>query len=192
MYRFVTLCLAVCFFVTLGSVCVAEDAAATAGKPGVVAGSVVSASATVEAVNAATREVTLKGKNDRVIVVECGPEVKNFDQIKVGDVVNVDYGESVALFVKAPEGELANTQTEMVKGAPVGAQPAGIGVRVTELQASVEEIDYATRSITLKGAGGRVLSFVVGDEVKRFNEIKKGDHVVARLTQAVAVSVTKP
>jgi hypothetical protein len=44
----------------------------------------------------------------------------------------------------------------------------------------------------LKGPAGNVRTYQVGSEVKRLNEIKKGDQVVLRVTQAVALSVGNP
>jgi hypothetical protein len=161
-------------------------------KPGFVVGSLVSAKATVEAINAETREVTLKNEAGNTMVLVCGPEVQNFAQIKVGDVVNAEYGEAAVIVVKEAEGTPANTQTGAVERAPLGEKPAAKAVKVTELQATVEEINYETRYVSLKGAEGRSLNFIASDEVKRLNEIKKGDQVVVRITQALAVSVTTP
>jgi Cu/Ag efflux protein CusF len=56
----------------------------------------------------------------------------------------------------------------------------------------VEDIDYRSRRVTLKTPQGDTMSLKVGDQVKRLNEIKKGDEVVVRYTQAVAISVHTP
>jgi len=45
---------------------------------------------TVVAIDPATRTVTLKNKRARVVVVEVGEEARNFDQIKIGDVVTTE------------------------------------------------------------------------------------------------------
>src|SRR5262249_46665939 len=59
-------------------------------EPGVPGGTVVETydlTATVTEVDASTRKVTLVAKNGKKATVKCGPEVINFDQIRVGDVV---------------------------------------------------------------------------------------------------------
>jgi Cu/Ag efflux protein CusF len=60
------------------------------------------------------------------------------------------------------------------------------------MTARVEDIDYQSRMVTLKMPQGDTMSLKVGDQVKRLNDIKKGDEVVVRYTQAVAISVHTP
>ena len=57
---------------------------------------------------------------------------------------------------------------------------------------NVESIDTNNRTIALKGPAGNVRTYKVGPDVKRLNEVKKGDQVVLRVTQAVALSVGNP
>ena len=79
-----------------------------ASEPGkAVAVSVVEATATVVAINTATRTVTLKRADGHLVEVVCGDEVKNFAQISVGDNVKVSYQEALTLELKktrAPAG----------------------------------------------------------------------------------------
>src|SRR5215469_14421210 len=59
-------------------------------QKGVPGGTVVEThklTATVTEIDAAARKVTLLAKDGTKTPVECGPEVMNFDQIRVGDVV---------------------------------------------------------------------------------------------------------
>jgi hypothetical protein len=43
--------------------------------------------ATVIGIDAPVRKVTLLGQDGKKTTVKCGPEVTNFEQIRVGDVV---------------------------------------------------------------------------------------------------------
>jgi hypothetical protein len=61
-----------------------------------------------------------------------------------------------------------------------------------EITANVEAIDYQTRAIALKGPLGNTRIFKVSDAVERFNEIKAGDKVVVRVTEAIALAVVTP
>ena len=45
--------------------------------------------ATITAIDKATRDVTLKGPQGNEMTVTAGPEVKNFEKLKVGDQVNL-------------------------------------------------------------------------------------------------------
>jgi len=74
----------------------------------------------------------------------------------------------------------------------LGQKPAAFELKVDEITATVTNIDYDTRSITLKGPQGNEMTFNASDKVNKFNEIKVGDEVVARVTQALAIAVNKP
>ena len=73
-----------------------------------------------------------------------------------------------------------------------GEKPRGAVVKTTQVTATVEDIDYAKREVKLKGPEGNTVKITVGDKVKRLDEVKKGDQIVARYTEALAVSVAKP
>src|SRR4051812_45588001 len=58
--------------------------------------------------------------------------------------------------------------------------------------ATVQEIDKAKRTVTLKGEGGNTVEVKVGENVKNFDQIKKGDQVKAAYYQSAAISIRKP
>jgi hypothetical protein len=66
--------------------------------------------ATVVAIEPATRTVTLKDNRGRVVEVEVGEEVRNFDQLKVGDVVTTEYREAMSLSLMKTSGARSATQ----------------------------------------------------------------------------------
>jgi hypothetical protein len=57
--------------------------------------------------------------------------------------------------------------------------------RTVEVSAQVVGIDKAKRTLTLKGPKGEVVDVVASDEVKRFDEIKVGDSILARYIEAL-------
>jgi hypothetical protein len=79
-----------------------------------------------------------------------------------------------------------------VQLAPKGQKPGGVIVNTAEITANVEAIDYQTRMIGLKGPAGNVRTFKVSDAVQRLPEVKVGDQVVVRVTEAIALEVMKP
>lgn len=162
-------------------------------KPGVVVAETTTLRATVEAVDPATREVTLKGQTTgKIVTIKAGPEVKNFDQIHVGDVLTAKYLESVALVVRKAGDAPSASESRTVEVAPKGQKPAARIVETKEVTATVESIDYATRHVTLRGPDGNARTIKVDPSVKRLNEVKKGDQVVARYTEGLAISVKTP
>ena len=167
-------------------------AKATETKPGVVFAETTTVHATVEAVDPATREVTLKGPKGKIVTIKAGPEVKNFDQIHVGDVLTARYLESVALVVRKAGDAPSVSESRTVEVAPKGQKPAARIVETKEVTATVEAIDYAARTVTLRGPEGNARTIKVDPSVKRLNDVKKGDQVVARYTEGLAISVKTP
>lgn len=170
----------------------APKAAAPAGKPGVVVADVTRITATVESIDQAKRTVTLKGWQGRTVTLTVPPEAKNFDQIKVGDKVKAKYVDAVAIFVRKSSDPPTAAETQAVAVAPRGQKPMGAAINTVEVSANVEKIDYQKRLITLKGPEGNVRTLKVDPRVKRLNEIKVGDDIVLRRTEAVALDVTPP
>jgi hypothetical protein len=138
-----------------------------ATKPGVVAVDVVEFTSTVEA-------------------------VRNLDQVKPGDLVKGEFVEETALFVRKASDPPEATETSSVSVAPKGKKPGVMFVDTTQVTANVEAVDYQKRTITLRGPQGNVTTYKVGDGVKRLNDVKMGDQVVLRVTDALAILVEKP
>lgn len=161
-----------------------------ASEPGkAVAVSVVEATATVVAINTATRTVTLKGADGRVVDVVCGDEVKNFAQISVGDNVKVSYQEALTLELKKTRAPLAASGTTSEVRAEPGARPAGAVGREITVLADVVAVDPKKSTISLKGPAGNVVELKVRNQ-DHFKVVKKGDQVEAVYSEALAVAVT--
>ena len=160
-------------------------------RPGGIQGELVVITATVKAIDKKNRVVTLQSPEGKVAKVKCGPEVRNFAQIHVGDQVKTSLLETVELFVTGSKEPAAERVTEVGR-APLGSKPGFAAVDAVEVKATVVAINYWTREVTLKGPEGKVIKVKAGPEIKRLNEVKKGDSVVARLTRAVSIEVSKP
>jgi hypothetical protein len=161
-------------------------------KPGAVLVETMEFKAKVDAVDQEKRLVTLTGPRANTVTLKAGPEVRNLAQVKPGDVLTVRYLESVALFVRKSGEPPAATETQTVEVAPKGQKPAGLIVNTVEITGTVEAVDLAKRTVTLKGPEGKPRTIKVDPSVKRLADVKKGDQVVARHTEALALSVDKP
>jgi hypothetical protein len=190
----VVLAIALAALFVNGAMAAGEEAKAKAKaeKPGGVVVEAVSKTFTVDAIDAGKRTVTLKSADGQKQTYKLGPEVRNFDQIKVGDTVKATYLESVAIFVRKSNEKPDAGQVQTVQVAPKGAKPGVIATETTEVTAKVEAIDYKKRTVTLKGPEGNVRTFSVDKSVKKFDNVKVGDEVVLRVTEAMAIAVEKP
>jgi Cu/Ag efflux protein CusF len=193
MKKFWVMLLAVMVLTGLTSAAVAQqkDSAAKGGKPGAVIVDVVKLTGTVKAVDLEKKTVSVEGSGGRTVVVNA-KNARNLDQVKVGDKVNLEFVEELALFVRKADAPPSATEAQMVALAPKGQKPAGLMAETIELTGNVESIDSQKRTIAVKGPAGNVRNFKVDKAVKNFSQIKKGDQVVLRITEAVALSVVKP
>jgi hypothetical protein len=160
-------------------------------KPGLVLADVVEAVVSVSAVDRAARTVTLKGPRGNTVTLSVPDEAQNFDQVQVGDMVLVRYLEEMALFVSGAGGVAGAAQRDMVVLAPKGGTPGGAVASVVEISATVEALSYPERWADLRGPDGRVRRVNVPPSVKRFGDVRVGDVVVVRHTEAVALTLQK-
>jgi hypothetical protein len=171
---------------------VAQTGAAMAAKgPGVAgAAKTVEITATITAIDPKKREVTLKGPQGNEVVVEAGPEVKNFSQMKVGDQVKVEYVEALTLELKKGGGQpVARTTDAGAMRAKEGKMPAAGGGRKVTVVADVVNVDPQTQTVTLRGPE-RTVDLKVRDPAQ-FALVAKGDQVQVTYAEALAVKVER-
>lgn len=161
-------------------------AAWAAQKPVSVA-DVVTATFTIEAIDHATRIVTLKDKDGISEDLLCGPEVKRFDALKVGDKVTFRYHESLVSAIRRPGSAPKAPETGAITRTP-GTKPGGTIAQQMTATVTIEAIDAKVPSVTVKSADGRKLSFRIEDK-KNLEGYKAGDKVEVVYTQALAVNV---
>ena len=151
------------------------------------------ATATVEAVDRETRTVQLRDEADgEVFVVTAGEQVRNFDQIEAGDRVEIDYYESIALDMAAPE-DTGEPMTAVVTGrAPEGSLPAGIAATTTSLVVRLNSYDSNSALATFTTPDGIIRRAQVPPELRNFvSQRSRGDRILVTLTEAVAVGITE-
>ena len=145
--------------------------------------------ATVEAIDASTRTLTLKKADGSYLTTVAGPDIKRLDEVKVGDTVNVRYYENVVVRVKQP-GESETVSS--VKGTTGAEQvlPGGTRAKQVTITATITAIDPTTPSITFTGPHGWKYSSKVQD-TEALAKVKVGDKVDIVWTEAMLVSVER-
>jgi len=147
----------------------------------------VKATATVEATDPAKRTVTLKNARGEVRTITAGPEVRNFDQIKVGDTLKVKYVEALTLELKkGGKAVLGRTESGAVDRAPAGHKPGAVARREVKVVANVVAMDEATMKVSVKTAQGETYILPLRDPAQ-VKLVKVGDQVEATYTEGLAV-----
>ena len=170
-----------------------EGAAAVATEKGVPGGVVVETyqtTATVTAIDATTRKVTLASKDGKKTTFKAGPEVVNFPQIQVGDQVKARITEDLVVAMVKPGTQPDNGAAALVALAPVGAKPGGLMAETVQVTAKVTAIDLKGHKATLQFPDGSTKTVAVRKDVD-LTQQKLGEEVVVRCTEAVAITVAK-
>jgi len=168
----------------------ADLTGAVATAPGQAkAVAVVTAQAKVTAVDPATRTVTLQLDDGKTRAITVGPDVRNFDQIKVGDTVRAKYVESVSIELKKDgKSVLGQTERSTVQRSEPGEKPGGVAIREVSVTADVVNVDADKQLVTVKNDKGEVFDLGVRDP-EQLKLVKKGDQVQATYTEAVAIGL---
>ncbi|MBS1230490.1 MAG: hypothetical protein H6R17_3767 [Proteobacteria bacterium] len=165
-----------------GAVVVQKDKGAVrAAKTVVVQGAIT-------AIDQESRHLTIKGGGGNELSLVAGPEVKNFAQLKVGDIVTLNAIRSLALELKKG-GTAARERvesTETVQAKPGEKPMAGEATTVRAI-ADVTAVNQKTGMVTLRGPE-RTLDLEVKDKAI-LKDIAVGDQVEATYVEAIAISV---
>jgi Cu/Ag efflux protein CusF len=163
------------------------SSATTAG--GAMAMETTKATATVVGIDPASRMVTLKRPNGQVVNVTASEEVRNFDQIKVGDTVTAEYTQALSLDIKkGGYGKRESVERETATRTQEGAKPGGAVGREITILANVVSVNKKNQVVRLQGPHGNIVDVKVQDPDDLKN-VKKGDQVQAVYTEALAVAV---
>lgn len=161
---------------------------AVAQKP-VSKGAMLEVKAKIVALDSTSRLVTLQDDSGESETIYAGPEVKRFDELKVGDTVNFRYYESMVFAIKKPGAPASTAPADAAK--VVRSQGAKPGATISEQQTAtvqVKALDPKKAAITVLTDDGRTVSFQV-DDPKNLKGVAVGDKVEITYTTAVMITV---
>ena len=146
-----------------------------------------------------TAEITAIDYDDRVVVLEdeggnvewvyAEPEIKRFNELKVGDKVTFRYYESMLSQITKASDQApspAATEPKMVSGT--GPKPSGIISQQFSARVTIKAIDSKSKSVTVALDDGRTMSLEVIDK-KILKAVKVGDKVDVTYTAAFMITV---
>jgi hypothetical protein len=144
--------------------------------------------ASIEAVDLKNRIVTLKGPRGNTFAVLAGPGVKNLQQVKAGDMLEIDHYESVAIEVKKTEAAPTLTETDLAVKAAPGARPGGLALRKVRVVTNVLGVNTETQSVLVRGPLGHLTAVKIRDP-KVLATLQAGGQIDLTYVEGVAISV---
>ena len=161
------------------------------GTPGGTAVDSTTITAIVDSIDRDKRELTLLLSDGSKQLYPLGPEVKNFDQIKVGDHVKAEVRNTLELSLEKAGG----TSTESVSGSYVtaapGEKPGVVATVSTQVTGKIVNMDKTARTVTLEFPNGTMAKYPVRSDVD-MSKANFGDQVVMRNTELRSIVVVSP
>jgi Cu/Ag efflux protein CusF len=150
-------------------------------------GEVIETTAEIVAIDHDDRLITLEGEDGETDVIFAGPEVKRFDELKVGDKVTFRYYESLVTSIRKP-GDVPPNPSEpaIVRGS--GPKPSATMSEQLNAAVTVKAVDPNVPSVTFQTDDGRTMSIKVADK-KNIQGLKAGDRVDVTYTAALMITV---
>jgi hypothetical protein len=176
---------------TLAVPAMADDAPAKKPKATYSKKETKTAKATVKSIDQATRHVVLTTADGQDHEFVVGPQARNLPQVKVGDEVLVQYQEALAVEVNEadPTKPLPQpTEAIATERAEAGKKPGGAIARTVTLNGTVQSVDMDKKVAVIKGSGGNTVE-VKMQHPERWQNVKVGDTITAKYSEALALSV---
>lgn len=158
------------------------------GKPGGAVLETEEVHAKVSAIDSATRSFTLTDEQGHSRTLQAPPEMRNFEQLKVGDQVRAMIGLERIVQLREPGDTSEDGAAGILATAPEGSKPGLLMAETLELTAVIKAMDSTQRTATLQFADGSQRTVKVRPDVEMKPEYL-GRELVLRMTSAVAVSV---
>jgi len=147
---------------------------------------------TVTKIDKKTRTIFFQN-NDGESKFIAGPEIKNFDQIKKGDRLNVSYELAVAieLIKTKSDGIRSKVETSSEATSKPGEKPARTITNTTTIIADIIAVDRAKKLVSVKGPSGKVTVVTVKNP-QLLADANVGEQVKVIYFDAMAASITTP
>lgn len=122
-----------------------------------------------------------------------GPEIKNFDQIKKGDRLNVNYELAMAieLIKTKSDGIHSKVETASETTSKPGEKPTRLISNTTTIIADIVAVDRVKKLVSVKGPSGKVTTVIVKNP-QLLADVNVGEQVKVVYYDAMAASISTP
>jgi hypothetical protein len=143
----------------------------------------------VSGIDRSKRNVTLTNAEGERNTMNVPSEIKSFDTLKVGDRVDVDYKESIA--VQLAPSDAKPSMSEKTIGSRMSGGGAGAVGREMQVVAQVVSVDPDNNKVVFRGPKGNLRTVTVEDPglQQKLPNLKPGMNVQFTYTEAVAASI---
>jgi hypothetical protein len=149
--------------------------------------------ATVTAIDKAKRQVTIQGEHGP-LTIQVSPDVRNFENLKVGDRVNLSYYQGIAAQMVKGGTKVSDPAVSAFRqgnSTGPGMTPSGVIGASATVTAKIQDVNLPTNTVAFTDSGGTThIVQVKSPEMQSFiRGLKRGDTVQVTFTDSVAVEV---
>ena len=148
-------------------------------------------SATIVGLDVPGRLIALKRRNGEEQTFKVGPDVTRLKEFAVGDVIKVEFQQTLELEYQPPGSETVAPESGVTAGrsamneAPGGTVSAGVQATV-----NVTAVDVAQRLVSFQGPKGEIHQVKAGPGIQ-LEKLKVGDRLLATYVENVAIRVER-
>lgn len=146
---------------------------------------------TIESIDAPARTLVLKRADGAKASFKAGPEIRRFNDLKVGDQIMSTVTDNATIFVVKGQMTPSAAAAQAIVRAPEGENPGGIVVNAINITARVLDVDLENRRVLLQYGPDQTKSVKVKPDVD-LGKVAVGDTVLVRGTQTISIQVGKP
>jgi hypothetical protein len=148
--------------------------------------------ATVKAIDAAKRTITIADPDGKAETIKVRPEVKRFDELAVGDRIVVEVNQGLLLEYQPPGSPALQPAAGVAGGVADKAQPPAAAVAGV-IQSTVTVVDVSTfhRTVTFQDPDGNKYTVKAAEGIA-IEKLKVGDRLAATYVETVAIGIEKP
>ncbi len=144
--------------------------------------------AVVDSIILSQRMLALRGEDGVTVRCKAAPQVSNFEQLQIGERVKATITDAAAIF-PVKNGPPPSVEAGVaVAGSIEGGRTANVVLHALDYRARVTSLDVSYRLLTLEYAVGTTKTFKTPLGV-RVEHLQKGDEVVVRTTDPLAICV---
>ncbi|MBP7241538.1 hypothetical protein [Amaricoccus sp.] len=150
-------------------------------------------SATVTAVDPATRRIDLATASGETLTLTASPDMRNFDQIEPGDVATMQMFGSMSVRVADSAAPNQTDTFAMIGRAPEGTRPGSVFGAVTTTTVVFLSYDARSFEATVALPSGEVRVAPVEPGMRSFAAARtRGERIEVTISDAVALFVDPP
>jgi hypothetical protein len=149
--------------------------------------------AKVQSVNIAKREITLQGPSGKSETFEVGSKVQRLNEVSAGDTVKLAWSATLHGELRAPTAAEAADPIKIysyVSRNSSDAAPEGVEGTALRVVTTVDAVDLAAMTVTLKGPLGDRMD-LHAKSPENIRKLHVGDTIVVTYSQGVVIALEK-